>query len=69
MKATSRLHKGIDQDVRSKLDAIRLGNKDGGTGRDGLPGIPGQHRKSGDAYDKPSRSTARRTTRGAMRSR
>ncbi|MFH9677387.1 RHS repeat-associated core domain-containing protein [Streptomyces sp. NPDC017405] len=54
VKATSRLHKGIDQDVRSRLDAIRLGNKDGGTGRDGMPGIPGQHRKPGDAYGKPS---------------
>ncbi|WP_449341376.1 DUF6531 domain-containing protein, partial [Streptomyces canarius] len=54
VKATSRLHKGIDQDVRSRLDAIRLGKKDGGTGRDGWPGIPGQRKHSGDDYGKRS---------------
>ncbi|MFF4014116.1 DUF6531 domain-containing protein [Streptomyces sp. NPDC001843] len=49
VKATSRLHKGIDLDVRDRVHGIRVGGKgDGGGGRGGHGGAPSSGRDPDD---------------------
>ncbi|MET9498438.1 RHS repeat-associated core domain-containing protein, partial [Streptomyces sp. NPDC006552] len=54
-KATSRLHKHNDIDVRDKAHGIHVGKHGDGKGSGDAPAIPGPRNRTGDGHTKPDR--------------